>query len=253
MKYIIFALFLFIAQSALSQKLQVGPVISATVARPSINDLEIALNNYGKWAPGLGGGVMVNFLASKNFSLSSEFLFQHQRKTVRGYDGFTYFRESLNFLKAPILFNYSHAIGHTKLNIMVGPAINYWLSGKGEALVPELLESELDDGVQYQINFEGGLTDNNFVVSDPNRWQLGLQMGIGAIFPIQYNYLKVDARFEWGHTNMAKQHSTYAPFVFYDISLDHSFNTCSLTCAYLFSFDLFEITRKNKSVSDKKR
>ncbi len=251
-KYLFIALFLFLAQAVYAQQLQVGPVVSTALARPVFDNSSIAQNNRGRWATGVGGGVSATFIANSSFGLSTEWLYHYQQKSIEGNDGLSYFKESHNFIEAPVLFQYSYPVGYYKLNIMAGPVVNYWLSGRGRALVPELVEGDLENGLTYTIEYDGALADDQFVVSDPNRWQLGIQVGVGAMIPIQYNYLKVDARFEWGHTNMAKPNSTYSPFVFYDMTLDHTFNTFSLSCAYVFSFDLFEMSHKGKSTSKQK-
>lgn len=252
MRYLFIVLVL-AAATVQAQKIKIGPVVSASLARPVFDNLVVAQSNQGKWAPAAAGGVSLIFLANNNFGLSTELLYQYQQKSVAGTDGFSYFKESHNFIKVPVLFQYSYPVGYYKINVMAGPVINYWLSGRGEALVPELVEGELENGTRYTIEYSGVLDDDRFVVSDPNRWQLGLQVGVGTTIPIKQNQLKVDARFEWGHTNLAKPNSTYAPFIFYDISLDHTFNVFSLSCAYLFSFDLFEMKRKGKSTRQKEK
>ncbi|WKN43358.1 outer membrane beta-barrel protein [Tunicatimonas pelagia] len=253
MRYLLIVLFLFISLTVHAQQIKVGPVVSALLTRPVFDNPVIAQNNQGQWAPGGGGGISAIFIANNSFSLSTEVLYQYQRKTINGNDGFSYFRESLNFIKAPVLFQYSYPVGYYKLNFMVGPSINYWISGRGEALVPELVEGDLEGGQRYTIAYDGIPENDRFLVSDPNRWQLGLQVGLGTTIPVQRNSLKVDARFEWGHTNMAKSNSTYTPFVFYDMTLDHTFHGFSLSCAYLFSFDLFEMSHKGKSTDKKKK
>ncbi|MEM8966038.1 MAG: outer membrane beta-barrel protein [Bacteroidota bacterium] len=251
MRYFYIVLFILSVHVAQAQKLQVGPVGSVFLAQPVFDNVEIAENNRGIWAPGGGIGISTNFIANDVFSLSTELLYYHQRKSVEGNDGVTFFQETHDFIKLPISFQYAHPVGYSKVHVFVGPVANYWISGRGEALVPELVEDDLEGALRYVIAYDGIPKNDRFVVSDPNRWQLGIQIGAGATFPVQQNHLKVDARFEWGHTNMARPGSTYSPFVFYDISLDHTFHTFSLSCAYLFSFDLFKITHKGKSTNKK--
>ncbi|MEQ9438517.1 MAG: outer membrane beta-barrel protein [Cyclobacteriaceae bacterium] len=251
MKQVIFVLLLFTCSEAIAQTLYVGPAVSTRFAKPVFDNSAVKESNVGQWAPGFSGGISATMMASKLFGLTTEVLYHYQQKDVQGTDDFSYVREKLHYIKIPALFQYSHRINQYRAYGVVGPVVNYWIGGKGKALVPELVEGDLENGLTYTIVYEGVPTEEQFYVSDPNRLQLGVQIGAGVAIPMQRNFLKVDARFEWGHTNLAKENSTYSPFAFYDISLDHTFHSVSITCAYVFTFDLFEMTHKGKNSKKK--
>ena len=251
MKYLVFVLLIYISAGVNAQTIQVGPSISARLATSVFDNPEIKEFNLGQWAPGFSAGVTTTMQASKIFGLTTEALYHYQIKQVSGTDNFSYFREKLHFIKVPVLLQYTYPINRFQAYALVGPVVNYWIRGKGKALVPELVEGDLENGVNYTIAFDGNSAVDRFYVSDPNRLQLGIQVGLGVAIPMQRNHLKVDARFEWGHTNMAKDYSSYSPFAFYDITLEQTFHSVSLSCAYVFTFDLFKITHKGKSTKEK--
>lgn len=247
MRIFLIVLFLSVASLCFGQSIEVGLVTGFRMAQPVFDDAQMRATHRAKWSPGGSVGISGTMKASELFSLTTELRYVYQRKNLRSTDEFSYFHEQFRYVSLPALFRYSRPLGHYHAYALLGPVVNYWLGGKGNALVPELVEGDYEDGIDYTIHFEGQSSLERFYVSDPNRWQLGIQIGGGVAVPMKKNFLKIDLRYEWGHTNLAKGTSTYSPFIFYPTNLNHTFHNVAISCSYVFSFDLFALTHKGKN------
>ena len=57
----------------------------------------------------------------------------------------------------------------------------------------------------------------------------------------------LDLRYTWGHTYPGKEGGKYLDFVFYQDNLKHANHLITLSAAYLFEFDFFEMKRGKSS------
>ena len=57
----------------------------------------------------------------------------------------------------------------------------------------------------------------------------------------------LDLRYTWGHTYLGKEGGKYLDFVFYQDNLKHANHLITLSAAYLFEFDFFEMKRGKSS------
>lgn len=252
MKHIfVFFLFISLGYPSISQHVLIGPKAGIQATRAFFDDEEY-YNEY-RSLPALNyhAGVVGNIKVTDLFSLHTELLLNQTGKKLKGKDDYSLARERYRNLTAPVLLRASFPIGYNQVYINAGPNLSYWLGGRGSIRIPELLEGDIEE-LDYSIRF-GDRIDvaGAFYVSDPNRLQLGIDIGAGALLPMGRDFLMVDLRYTWGHTNMAKTESSYMNFLFFNDDLAYANHGLSLSVAYLFEFDFFTMMTKGKSKSKK--
>ncbi len=246
-------LFLLISASLISkaQHVRVGPKVGVQASRPSFDDQNYDQEYTSEYGLGFNAGGVINWKASDYFSLYTELVYSRVHKKLKGTDGYAVNRDHFNYLTAPILLRGSFPIGQAEVYLNAGPSVNYWLGGRGYLLHTELIELELYE-LDHRIAFgeqpaEANNGDDVLYITKPNRWQLGLDIGTGVMIPMGNRYLMVDARYSWGHTNMAKRDTEYINLFDYNDNLSFANHTASISVAYLIEFDLIKLTRKGKS------
>lgn len=250
MKYIFLILLIGLTSFGHAQKLMIGPMIGGRVSSPMYEDKAYSDKYQTYWMPGFQGGISSVWEASNLFTLASDLYYAQEGKKISGDEGLTKFREYHHLIGLPIIFRVNQGNKRFRYYAGIGPNIRYWIKSNGSANVPELIEiTDSEEPINYTLSFRGNSeNDKTFFVSDPNRLQLGIDFNAGIMLPLQQQWLAIDLRYTWGHTNMAKQESSYTPFAFFEDNLTHTQQSIQISCAYLFSFDLFELTHKGKSV-----
>jgi len=252
MKYSILLFFLTFSPSVIAQKLMVGPMVGGGISAPLYENQEFLDRHSIHFMPGFMAGLSTIWHASPRFALSHDLYYEHQGKKITGENNQTIFREYHHYIGLPIALRVVFGNERIKYYCGLGPNVKYWLKSNGRANLPELYEIyETLDPLEYTLRFTPATISNRevFFISDPNRIQLGIDVSGGVMVPINRQWLSVDVRYTWGHTNMAKPESSYTPFAFYEGTLLHTQHSIQLSCAYLFSFDLFDITHKGKSTN----
>lgn len=253
MKYI-FVVFLiaFIAEVSFAQHLLIGPKAGFQMSRAYADDPHFYDDFHSRFLPAYQAGVVANFKVTNIFSLETEVLYNQTGKRMVGDDNYSFQNERYHNISIPALLRASYTAGMNQFYINIGPGISYWLGGRGKLKIPELQ----DAGVKvlpYDIAFgEIPLEGDAFYVSKPNRLLFSLEAGIGAILPVHQNFLMLDLRYSWGHTDLAKHDSQYMYFLNYDGRIHHSTEVISFSVAYLFELDFLEML-KGKSTDKKKR
>ncbi|MGD1890310.1 MAG: hypothetical protein ACFB15_06905 [Cyclobacteriaceae bacterium] len=250
MRNILLLFFVGFSPVILAQKLMVGPMVGGSISAPLYDDSEFKNRHTIHFMPGFQTGITTIWQASSKFALSHDLYYGQEGKKITGENEQTNFREYHHYVGVPIALRVVFGNDRFKYYGGLGPNIKYWLKSNGRANLPELYEIyETFDPLDYTLRFSDGAASSRevFLVSQPNRFQLGLDISGGLMVPIKHQWLSVDLRYTWGHTNMAKPESTYTPFAFYEGNLVHTQHSLQLSCAYLFSFDLFEMTHKGKS------
>jgi hypothetical protein len=249
MKYFLVLSLFWFSPFVSAQKLMVGPMLGGRVSNPVYDDKTYSDEYRTHWMPGFQAGIASIWQVSNLFTLANDLYYAQEGKKITGDGGLTKFREYHQLIGLPIIFRVNFGNDRFMYYGGVGPNIRYWLKSNGTANVPELIEiTGSDEPLNYTIQFKGyGESDEVFFVSAPNRLQLGIDINAGVMLPLHQQWLTIDLRYGWGHTNFAKSESTYTPFVFFDDNLAHTQHSVQVSCAYLFSFDLFEITHKGKS------
>lgn len=255
MRHFLILLFIGISPLALSQKLMIGPMIGGGLSAPMYENKEFLDTHSIHWMPGFHGGLTAIWQASNRFALSHDLSYGQQGKKIMGENEQTSFREYHSYISSPIALRVVFGNDRIKYFGSLGPNVRYWLKSNGRANLPELYEIyETLDPLDYTLRFADVANTNRevFIVSEPNRLQLGIDIGGGVMIPINKQWLSLDLKYTWGHTNMAKPESTYTPFAFYEGNLVHTQQSIQFSFAYLFSFDLFEMTHKGKSIQKTK-
>ncbi len=236
-----------------AQVLRVGPKAGILASQP-LHD-EPAYREEFRSIPALGfqAGAAMNVKVSERFSLQSEFMYQRVGKHVKSNFVSDFHKERFDYLSLPLLLQASHRIGYSEFYINAGPSVSYWLGGKGKVKTGEVLEEGIEV-LDYTITFDRTAEANNvfFVGNNPNLFQLGLDVGGGVYLPVGAQLLMLDLRYTWGHTNMVREQESYIPISFFNDDLRHSHQTLTLSVAYLFSFDIYQLSTKGKSTSGKK-
>lgn len=247
-------------------QLHIGPKAGIQAFRPFFDKSEG--RDDLKFGPKLGFnfGFVGNVEVKENFSLRFEFAYSQKGKHVTGkIDRLLDHTVVYNHIDFPLLFTRKFdasfgANGRYQWYVNAGPNVSYWLNGSG---VLESSELRLERDVlqlTYNIGFnkESSIipAENEAIIQQPNRFQLGLNIGGGLIFKTGENtMLVVDARLEMGSTFVGKSGSEvlYAYSLFdYIENLKVVNGGLKLSVAYLFDLNLSEL-KKGKSTKDKSK
>lgn len=253
MKKLVLFILLFQLHAVYGQILRIGPKAGIQVSRAVYDDKDFYDLMQSKYGLGYHAGLVMNVKVSDLISLQSELLYNQVTKRLKGHDNGEFNQEKYKFLTLPVLLRVSHKLGYNQIYFNAGPNISYWMGGSGKLRTGHLAEYNLEE-LAYTIAFEQS-TDamDVMAVSLPNRFLLGLDIGIGGLIPMGRNHLMVDLRYTLGHTNMGKPESTYINIPGFPNSLNYSNHVMSLSCAYLIDFDLFTLSTKGKTISNKKK
>jgi len=229
---------------AYSQQMIVGPKIGGGASKASFQDWQFKDDFRSQYTYAFQGGIVVNYKVNNVFSLHTEYLFAQIGKNVKGKETEEKQTERHNYINVPLLLRTSFRKGYTDYYFNVGPNLQYWLGGHGNILINELIEPGYEQGVEYDVYFSEGNTSLNEVYpTQPNRLQVGLDIGVGAMLPMKKEFLMLDLRYTWGHTNMGKEDNRYLNFIFYEDNLQHANHVITFSIAYLFEFDFLEMRR----------
>jgi hypothetical protein len=161
-----------------------------------------------------------------------------------------------HYIEAPILLRFSFnggsvPSGNLKWHIDVGPSISYWLGGKGylQAGGPKS---------DYKVKF-GNPPENNsdfgaMYITNPNRWQWGLNAGVGIDYPVTKGQIVfVDFRAGFGSTDLGKFDSrAELPVLGFSDSMQVRYLEFVLSVAYTFEIHWIS-TLKGKSTRNNRR
>ena len=246
--------FLTVGPLAFAQTLLIGPKVGVQAVRPSFDEYSPNAAYKGQYALAPQIGLVSNIKVSEFFSLHTELLYEQRVRKISDNDLLTV--ERYHYVSAPAMLRISHRVGGVSYYVNGGPRLGYWLGGRGFEESAEIGD-EVVERQNYKIVFEGDIdrpvrTDEKFV-PEPNRWQLGLDVGAGALLPVGETHIMVDVRYSWGHTHMARSPELYAGSVSNNSTLEHSHNMIGVSVAYLFELDFLEMRRgKSRSPETKK-
>ena len=251
MRKILIFLFTVLSLASQAQILRVGPKAGIQLSRSTYEDGEFHRNYRRIPSFSYHAGVAINIKVSNLLSLQTEFLYEETKKHIESKLAGDWQKESYQYLSMPALLRFSFPVGISEIYINAGPKISYWLSGRGEVVHSEVFEFELET-LQYDMIFRGNESEFRYFIDQPNRFQLGLDFGIGALLPVGTHSIMIDVRYTAAHTNMVKDQVKYLPLSFYEDNLLHRQHILSLSLAYIFDLDLREIKKKGKSSGDQK-
>ncbi len=169
-----------------------------------------------------------------------------------GHNDYSFQNERYHNITLPALLRASYTAGMNKFYANIGPSLSYWLGGSGKIKFAELQEESIVTR-DYRIRFgENKFQAQSFYVTKPNRLLFSLEAGIGAMLPMRQNFLMLDLRYSWGHTNLAQDDTSYMFYLESDGQIIHATQTISLSVAYLFELDFLEMTKGKTSGKKKK-
>lgn len=198
----------------------VGPKVGAQLSWTNFDNKDNREFFDVKPLPGFNAGLVVAFKVKERFYLHTEYLYSRKGKIIGGKaDPALENKAIYHHFDVPILFrlDFKGSIGESKVFkwfAMAGPNISYWLSGSGELQSGELLENDIE-ALNYDVVF--GLDPDNIesgkqYVTDVNRLQLGLNLGVGLEFePKKGHSFIIDLRYEIGHSLIGRSDSSFLP------------------------------------------
>lgn len=206
-------------------------------------------------APGYSIGGALNYPITKVFSLHSELFYSYKGKFLKGGINGLNERAYYHFLELPLLIRLSYPQKNYTIYFNVGPNINYWLGGRGK-INSDFMEMSAYPEVEYKEIIFGKKGDKPEVmyVQGSNRFQFGLDFGLGGLFPMRRGeYIMGEIRFTSMHSNFGKSASeatTRGTHQFYE-NLFARNKTLNFTVSYLIDINFKEF-RKGKSTQHKK-
>jgi len=258
-KPLLFALIALGSQQAVAQVL-VGPVVGGNYSWASFADKDLKDTYKTSGVFGFHAGGQLSFRVKKRFFLHTQVVYSTKGRKLTADDG-GQFASSVkyNFIEMPIVYSIDFKVKTNnsrefKYFLGVGPNISYWLGGNGSITDGYLKESNIDK-LHYKIAFKSDdepQSDNEMMVTEPNRFQLGLNAAAGLVFePADRQRVMVTFRYELGHTNLARSAGTLNQ-TFYQDPLQSRNQGFRLSVAYLYDLKTAD-RNKGKSTIDKRR
>jgi hypothetical protein len=199
---------IFLSQLSSAQIL-VGPTAGGQYSWISFDDKDNKALYKVKPRPGYHAGLALSFQVRKRFFLHTSFLYSTKGKIIEGKeDKLLRNRVRYSYIDIPVLYTVDFKAKLGKLKefkyyVGIGPNISYWLGGKGKIASSDLHESLVFEK-SYKIAFNETLEETGskeMTIEDPNRIQLGLNLGAGLIFePFGFQKFMFTVRYELGHS-----------------------------------------------------
>lgn len=203
---------LFHSQGA--SQILVGPVVGGQVTWVSFDNKETKDLVSSQPVFNFHAGASVAFRVQKRFFLQTSFLYMQRGKVLEGRSSDPSLRNEVKYqyLDMPILYTaeFKGRIGQDKVfkwYFGIGPNVSYWLGGKGVLRNGDLNENLInppDYELPYTITFKKDpefISENEMNVSEPNRFQLGLNFSAGLIVePFGEHKIMLTSRYMLGHS-----------------------------------------------------
>lgn len=186
-KLFIFLFFLCIAQAGYSQ-FNVGLKGGASFSNILIDEKPFqVLNVQTQIKPGIMGGLTFQFINPKNAGVQFEFLYI-QKGFATKYDTIenTQYERSIEYISLPFLMHVSFGKKSFQISLILGPYGSYAIASN----------EVLTDG-NNKIN-----RDYNFDPETDNRFEFGLQAGIGIRNRFSFGIIEVQGSFSFTFTSL---------------------------------------------------
>jgi hypothetical protein len=256
--YLIF--FLLSAKLSTAQIL-VGPVAGGQYSWISFDDKDNKNLYKAKPVTGFHAGATLSFLVHKRFYLHTSFLYSIKGKIIEGKaDPLLVNKVRYHYIDIPILYtvDFKARLGTGKefqYFLGVGPNLSYWLGGRGEISNTDLNENNIYTK-SYKISFYKNLEETNsneMTVTEPNRIQLGLNLGAGMLFePFGFQKFMITFRYELGHSFFSRTTNGNFSDTYYQDVLQTRNQGIRVSIAYLVDLGV-ESRKKGKSTIKRKR
>jgi hypothetical protein len=255
-----FVVFVFVV-SVLKAQVLIGPVVGGQFSWTTFDDKDFKNIYRVKGVAGFHAGVGLSFLVRKRFFLHGAFLYSTKGKVIEGKeDKLLRNKVRYQFIDIPILYTVDFKAkfaGNKQFKYFVGlgPNISYWLGGKGELYTTDLSELGEVEPREYTIAFDKSpeeISANEMSVDDPNRIQLGLNIGGGFEFePVGSSKIMFTVRYEFGHSFFSKTTDGVFQDTYYNDILRSRNQGLRVSLSYLFDLRV-EDRKRGKSTIKKK-
>lgn len=244
-------------------QLRIGPVAGASLTKVNFAEEDDAQYYSSKRTSGYHAGLATNYRVNERYSLHTEWLYMYRLKDVN-YSRDKFYakdRASLHYLAIPILYRVSfHSDikkSHQEWYVNAGPALHYWMGGKGTLMTNEQAPFLQEGKMAYDIKFakpaEYGGTE---YIEPANRWQMALYAGGGAVFDLGFGrHFWFDARSSLGAAKSFFSNSAKGDFglQLYSDNLQSSVRSWSISVGYFQDIHVHAVLKKGKSVSNNPR
>ena len=233
-------------------KFKIGPKAGLQVQTP--RDLRENLSENIQINPTLGfnvGGIM-NYKVTERFSLQTELAYvQRSRNLDGGINDMYQNRSTYHFIELPVLCRVTYEQRGWSWYFNAGGNFSYWLSGDGSLYSYEFVDYGIFTPAPYDIRFEpkpqGYDPEYAVYLEQPNRIQLGIDLGFGFYFDIaEKQYFNLDFRYTLGQSWMAIDKPFDMNIYEQKEDLRHTFHTLAVNLGWIFDFDPMD-SRKGKS------
>jgi len=255
MRLIITVITIFLSVGSVFSQIMLGPKVSALYQtynhedKSKFKDRDITTDF--DW--GYNAGIVMIYRAQKKIGLQIEVLYASKNRKLSGgiEDEFSH-EANYRYLEGAINFKYYFPRKTFTGYVYSGGRFSHWLSGKGEIYSYEFDESNTDASV-YKILFDANDLDDeegDIFILEPNRIQVGLDFGVGAMINTLHskNKVMVDLGVQYGHSWLARDHDILVGVDEYREDFRASSISLAMSVSYLFRMDIGQ-GREGKSTS----
>lgn len=241
-------------------QIYVGPMAGGQLSWTKFDEKDYYDSYQIKPVWGYHAGANVSMKVRNRFFLHTSFLYSSKGRKIQGkQDPLLSNTVKYSFVEVPIIYavDFRAKLGggkEFKYYLGIGPNISYWLGGKGKLYNSDLEENAeyASQDLSYKIVFgkkTEEVTANEMNVSDPNRFQLGLNVASGMVFEPRPNQrMLLMLRYELGHSFLSRTgNGTFIPTYYEDV-LQSRNKGLRLSLSYMIDLQL-EKRKKGKSTS----
>ncbi len=198
---------------------------------------------------GFNLGAAVTFPVLEPFSLHSELLFTWKGKSITIPDESIKNVGQYYYIEMPIMMRFK--IWPKKgVFVGIGPNLSYWMGGTGKIYDLEIPSNF----TPYNINFGPNDSPNDLQVTDPNRLQLGLLLGLGKQFDLHdERKLTIEVRYEMGHSFLGTENGAKIENLEFSDNLESKHRMISFNLGYFWTFHKKSARNRSSTYKAKKR
>lgn len=246
-----------------SAQLRVGPTVGSSVNYLKFAETDDSPFYSSKVTSGYHGGLAVNYRVNDRYSLHTEWLYLYRQKDVAFNRNNIMAKDqaSLHYLAIPILYRVSfHSEikkSHQEWYLNAGPALHYWMGGKGKLYTNEYAPFLQEGRMDYDVKFGAPAGYGNAEYIEPaNRWQMAIYAGGGLIFDLGFGkHIWFDARTSLGAARSFFSNDAKGDYglQLYKDNLQSSVVSYSLSIGYFQDINILSTLKKGKVVTKKKK
>jgi hypothetical protein len=254
--YLFFSLVLILSKNANGQIL-IGPTLGGQYSWTTLANKDLKSAYKVNPVFGYHAGLGLSFRVRNRFFLTSSILYSTKGKVIKGkFDEMLREDVVYKFIDIPIIYSVDFRVripgdNQFKVFLGIGPTISYWLGGKGTLYNKDFYENSVPE-MKFKIVFgrdENDVRDNEMVVQEANRIQLGLNLAAGIAFePLPNQKLMFMTRYEFGHSYFSRDYNGHFLGTYYQDELRSRNQGWRLSLFYLVDTKTGE-RKKGRSTS----